>query len=686
VSSTSRSGVVGTPAVDSSAAGPPGAPGGRTSGAGLAVGAAVVGAAVLVALLLLGVTGALAAITPASFDPGAVVRIGLPAARAVHDLAAALTIGLLVVAAWFVAPPAEATGPKIAGPQRWLVRAATTAAEAWLVSAVVVLVLTAADVSGVRPGERGFGAVVVSFVTQVDLGRSLGVSALTVAVVATLTVLATRVVTVAWAAALSLFALLPLALGGHAAGAKDHINSVDSLAFHLVSSCLWIGGLAALLLVAGRLGDQLPVVARRYSTLAGWCFLIVAFSGVVNAWLRLGSLRALGSTYGLLVIGKVVALAALGLAGLAHRRATLARIGTAQHWFARLASGELVVMGATVGLAVALSRSAPPSGEAAPDAASALLGYPMPPPVTAARTLTAFYPDLLWLSVSVALAGLYLAGVRQLRRRGDSWSVLQTVSWLLGCLALAYVTSGGLGVYGRIHFSTHMLQHMTLMVVVPFLWVLGAPVTLALRALPARRDGSFGPREMLMQLTHSRFLRVVGHPLVAAVLFIGGLVLFYYTRLFDLAMFTHSGHVLMTAHFLLTGYVFVWSLVGVDPGPARPPYPFRLLLLLMMLGFHAFFGISLMSSGTVLAADWWHALGQTDDAALLADQETGGAIAWGAGDIPSLLLGVALLVSWVRSDARETRRLDRQADRSDDAELRRYNEQLAALARRDDRE
>ena len=148
-------------------------------------------------------------------------------------------------------------------------------------------------------------------------------------------------------------------------------------------------------------------------------------------------------------------------------------------------------------------------------------------------------------------------------------------------------------------------------------------------------------------------------------------------------MFTHTGHVLMTAHFLLSGYLFIWALVGIDPGPARPAYPFRLILLLMTLGFHAFFGISLMASNTLLAPDWWHALGQTDDAALLADQQTGGAIAWAAGDIPSLLLALALLIGWVRSDAQETRRLDRKADRDDDADLRRYNEQLASMTRRD---
>src|SRR4029450_11891967 len=94
--------------------------------------------------------------------------------------------------------------------------------------------------------------------------------------------------------------------------------------------------------------------------------------------------------------------------------------------------------------------------------------------------------------------------------------------------------------------------------------------------------------------------------------------------------------VLMTAHFLLVGYVFVWSLIGIDPGPSRPTYPFRLILLLVTLGFHAFFGISLMSSGTVLAPDWWHALGQTNDAALLTDQQAGGGPGGGGGGRPPL--------------------------------------------------
>ena len=640
---------------------------------------------VAVALVLLGVGGSLAAPSGGLLDPGALTRYGLPAARAVHDVAASATVGLLVLAAWAVAPDPGKSADSLAGPRRLMVRLATVSALVWAGAVLVVLVLTAADVSGFPPTTPGFSLVFFSFTSQLELGRALLVSLLLVLLAAVVSALATRVVAVAWAGAIALLAVLPLSLGGHSAGASNHMNAVDSLALHLVGAVLWVGGLIALVLVGRRLGAQRDTVVRRYSTLAGACFALVALSGVVNAALRLGSIDALGTAYGFLVLGKVLALGLLGVAGWAHRRRALPRLGSDPSAFARIAAVELVVMGATVGLAVALSRSSTPVPETDTAPASeaerigTLLGHPAPPPFTVERYLTVFSPDILWLVVALAMLGLYIAGVVRLARRGDRWPVQRLLFWTLGCLMLAWVTNGGPGAYGRLGFSLHMVQHMALMVAVPFLLVFGAPITLALRALPARRDHSLGPRETLLRLVHSRFARITGNPVVAAIIFTGGLTVFYYTPLFYLALSTHTGHVIMTAHFLLTGYLFVWALVGLDPGPERPPYPFRLLILLMTLAFHAFFGIALMSGAKLLAPQWWASLGHTDTVALLADQQRGGGIAWGAGDLPSLMLGVALLVGWIRSDRQTSKRLDRQADRDDDAELKAYNARLAAL-------
>src|ERR1035437_10334943 len=163
--------------------------------------------------------------------------------------------------------------------------------------------------------------------------------------------------------ALSILAILPLSLAGHAAGAANHDTAVNSLAVLLVSAVLWVGGLLALVILRPLLGKALAVSVQRYSVLAGWCFVAVAASVAANARIRVGSLCHLASTHGALVILKVVALVILGLAGWQQRSRVVDRIAAdplAGRLFGRLALFELVVMGAAFALGAALSRSAPP--------------------------------------------------------------------------------------------------------------------------------------------------------------------------------------------------------------------------------------------------------------------------------------------------------------------------------------
>jgi cytochrome c oxidase assembly factor CtaG len=258
------------------------------------------------------------------------------------------------------------------------------------------------------------------------------------------------------------------------------------------------------------------------------------------------------------------------------------------------------------------------------------------------------------------------------------------VWWVAGCLVLLFVTSGGAAAYGRVSFSGHMLQHMLLAMGVPPLLVLGGPISLAMRALAARQDSSRGVREWLLVAVHSRWLGLVGHPVVAPIVFAGSLIVFYYSPLFELALRTHVGHELMMVHFLLSGYLFSSVLVGPDPGVRRPPYPLRLILLLATMAFHAFFGVALMQGTHLLAADWFRVF--VPAGRLLADQQLGGDIAWGIGEIPTLILVLGVAVGWASSDDRENRRRDRAADRDGDAELTEYNAMLARLAGRDDAE
>jgi putative copper resistance protein D len=256
---------------------------------------------------------------------------------------------------------------------------------------------------------------------------------------------------------------------------------------------------------------------------------------------------------------------------------------------------------------------------------------------------------------------------------------LRTIGWVLGWAIFAWATCGAPGVYGRLLFSVHMVMHMTVAMTAPILMVLAAPVTLALRTLTPRPDNTLGPRELLLALVHSRYLAVIGNPVVAAVIFFGSLIVFYFSPLFELALRTHTGHILMTTHFLLAGYLFVWVLIGVDPGPRRWPPVLRLVVLFGTISFHAFFGVALTSGTTLLAPGFYQGLHLPWAVDLLADQRLGGAIAWGIGEFPTLILALLVTLDWVRSDRAESTRLDRQADRDDDAELRAYNARLSAM-------
>jgi cytochrome c oxidase assembly factor CtaG/putative copper export protein len=639
--------------------------------------ALVLGLPAAVVALVLAMVATGAAVPGVLGDAGALVRWGLPVLRTTGDLAVSVVLGSLLLLAVALVPATPAW--------RAVSRLAAGAAVVWVLTAVVQPVFTFADIAG-TPLSGDLGSQLGFFLTQVPPGRTALATAVLALLAGTLVALGTATpASAAVAAVLTSAALVPIALGSHGSAEGGHHTAVSGWWLHALGVGAWAGGLVALAVAGPHLGKALPVVVRRYSALALGSFALVVVSGLANGWVQVGaSVSGLLSPYGALLGVKTVAVVALGAAGWAHRRTTITALegsaeGSAQRPFWRLVAVEVLVMAATIGVAVALVRTGPPaSADGGPRTLAAQLTNDVVPPLPATplRLLTEPAPDLLWLVVCGALAVFYAAGLRRLRRRGDRWPAGRSVAWFAGVVVLAWATSFGPQAYIDLLFSAHMVAHMTIMMVAPILLVAGAPITLAVRTLPKRRDGSRGPREWLLVLVHSRWARFVSHPVVAAVLFAGSIIVFYYSPLFGLALSTHLGHELMELHFLLTGYLFASAVIGVDPGAWNPPYPLRLLLLLATMAFHAFFGVALTGGNELLAADWFSRLGLGVDA--LADQRTGGAIAWGIGEMPTLVLAIVLAVQWSRSDERETRRRDRAADRDGDAELAAYNAMLAA--------
>ncbi|MFJ9520168.1 cytochrome c oxidase assembly protein [Kitasatospora sp. NPDC101801] len=302
-------------------------------------------------------------------------------------------------------------------------------------------------------------------------------------------------------------------------------------------------------------------------------------------------------------------------------------------------------------------------------------------PFTADSALT-WSPDWPFLLGCLVALGLYGAGVVRLVRRGDRWPVGRGIAWLAGLGTVLLVTCTGLNDYGMVLFSAHMIQHMVLSMLSPILLLLGAPVTLALRALrPVRKGSGKGPRELLVALLHSRYVRVVSHPAFTIPLFIASLYALYFTPLFDFLMGYRVGHIGMMVHFLAVGLLFFWPIMGVDPGPHRPGFVMRIIELFMGMPFHAFFGVAVMMATGPLVTTFKTAMAPpgTD---LITDQKLAGGITWAFGEIPTAIVLIALTLQWAKSEERQGRRRDRAADRDGDAELVAYNAYLASLDKR----
>lgn len=656
----------------------------------------LVGLAILLAGAAFGLIAALVvgggAVPPKLLDPGPIVMWGLPAVKLVANLAGAAMLGSLVLALFGLRSGSR--------PFDVALDTASVGAAIFTVSSAIAAGMTLlAAFNPKLSADRTFGEQLGTFLLTLPLGQAWLITVLMGAVI-TLLAFGWRSWTgTLMTAGLAAASFLPLATQGHSGDVEGHNIAVNAILLHTLGAAAWVGGILLLIILRSAAKPtsrkktdalDLPVLVERYSTIALIAFIVVAVSGIARTVVALGSWSELFSPYGLIVLGKAILLLCLGLFGAWYRRRLIPRFSGAdeKRSFWTLILGELLLMGMASGAAAALARTPPPVGEEAPanpTAAQRLTDSPLPPELTLDRWFTSYDIDVLWAVVIGFAVFFYIAGVVRLRRRGDAWPVHRTIFWLSGMLLLLWVTSGPLNAYQEYLFSVHMAGHMVLSMAIPLLLVSGAPITLALRAIHKREDGTRGAREWIMWAVHSPFSRVITHPIVAAAIFIVSLWAFYFTDLVRWSLYDHLGHEWMVIHFLISGYLFVMSLVGVDPVPYRLPHAGRLITLIAVMAMHAFFGMALMMQNGLMVAEWFGSMGRTWGPTPMEDQYIGGGIAWSVGEIPTLILAITVAIQWSRSDDRLQRRSDRAADRDGDAELEEYNARLSKLAEQDRR-
>ncbi|GIJ49624.1 hypothetical protein Val02_65100 [Virgisporangium aliadipatigenens] len=582
------------------------------AGAGLAVAAAALAAG-------LGYGGgARRTRLPGLPEPDGLTPWLLPTARLAMTVAAVSTVGFLL-AATVLSPlhrpvPAHRRAPgdlrrglSPAAAHRLTV--AGWSAASWCAFAIGALWLSAVD----SAGRAQSPSQLVSFAVTTTTGRALAaVVLLAAALFVACRVAATPSSAVA-VLGLAVVTVLPPVFAGHAVSGRYPQLAASGMLLHVVPAVLWAGGLLALAVAARGPVAQLAAAVERFSVLAGACFAAVGVSGVLSAWIHLPDPASVfTSTYGLLVLTKVVVLVAIGGIGWWHRRATMPALRAGRRrTFLRLAGVEVLLFGAVFGTAMALSRTAPPNpmgsghaGHTMP-AGYLLLGYDLPPAPNVAALARFWLPEPLFLAVALTIFGCYCAGMWRLRRTGERWPFPRLVAMVAGCVVLVGATSTGLARYAPLLPGAHAARYVLVSVVAPLLLVLSAPGALARRVLGTGDAEWPAPVGWIDAAARSRPVGLLTRPAVIGVAFAGAPAAVYLTGLYEAALRTPAVHLAVLCGGFALGCVFFTGTAGSGGLAARRSGGVRVALV-------AFDGIMLCLVGgylTVvdveLAAAWF---------------------------------------------------------------------------------
>jgi putative copper resistance protein D len=556
----------------------------------------------------------------------------------------------------------------------------------WFVTAFLVILFKVSEILGTSIFSSFDSQTLISYLTQTDLGKSMFIQILIIAIVLTALPFIKRALPLLLFTLLAIVGLTSPVFQSHAAAGGSHSLAIGALVVHVVAISLWVGSLFGILIIP----RELRITALyRFSALALWAAIAVSVSGVATAFTRLQDRSSWNSQYSYIVIAKIILTIALLAMGNANRKALQSRDEMKLKDLLRLISVEAMVMSGVALLGSWLSRIQPPIGDISQlTIAEIKVGMATPPPPSLRSLLFEYNPDALMIAILIVITALYIKGVIILKKRGDSWPVGRTVAFAIGIALIDFATSGGLGVYALFSFEYHMIAHMLLGMIAPIGLVLGAPITLALRTLPQSRDGQErGVRTLALSVLHSRYSKVLTNPITALALFDGSLFVLYFTDLFGTLMQNHAGHILMNIHFILVGFLFFNVIIGIDPNPKRYPHILRIVILFGAMSLHAFFSIALMSQTSLIDGGYYESLRTSWITSALDDQNAGGSVGWAMGEIPMLLALISTFILWMREDKRETVRIDRNEARlaamGEPDELAQYNSYLNKLQERD---
>lgn len=252
--------------------------------------------------------------------------------------------------------------------------------------------------------------------------------------------------------------------------------------------------------------------------------------------------------------------------------------------------------------------------------------------------------------IGVSLLGaLYLWSIGPARRRFGLGP--PPARWRVACFTLGLVVML-VALNGPIHdlsdyylFWVHMAQHLLLTMVLPPLLLAGTPGWL-LEPLVGDGGSRYAGGARAAVRHTARFLT---HPVVAAGLFLGSLVIWHTTAAYDLMMREHGVHVATHLLFMATGLLFWWPVMSPLPSIGRlGPATGMLYLFLAQIPMQIL-GAIITFAGAPLYP-WYAAAPRTWGLSPLEDQKLGGLLMWVPGNLWIWAAMSVLFFRWARTD------------------------------------
>jgi putative copper resistance protein D len=171
-------------------------------------------------------------------------------------------------------------------------------------------------------------------------------------------------------------------------------------------------------------------------------------------------------------------------------------------------------------------------------------------------------------------------------------------------------------------------------------------MTLALQASSRRTQTA------LVKVLHHPVVEALTHPVFVVALSSLTMIVYFLTPLYQLSLEHPVLHDVMHLHFLVSGALFWWLVVGLDPSRWRLSHPRKLALLAIGIPVSAIIGVTLTGTRSSVAP-MFHTL---------ADTKAGGSILWVVGELTTLVAMGIVVAQWMRFEEREAARADRRAD------------------------